>query len=136
MEARCDMVQFNLTLMLCYYAILFVLCFIPLFVYLFFSLIERRKERKRGKRLKFYYPFLDWCKYTRMEISKNRLMLNEEVENALLYSCPIQYRLVHPFEDESPHGCTIELRLIDWGYNAYPPSFYSLYIYIFIYYIL
>jgi len=46
--------------------------------------------------------------------STNRLMLNEEIENALLYSCPtIQYRLMHPFEDESPHGCIIKLRLID-----------------------
>jgi len=37
-------------------------------------------------------------------------MLNEEVENALLYSCPtIQYRLVHPFEDESPHGAPLSL---------------------------
>ena len=93
--------MFNMSLIIIYYVMLFIMCLSPLFVYFLFSIIEKRKERKRGKRLRFYYPFLDWCKYTRMENSTNRLMLNEEVENALLYSCPtIQHRLVHPFEDE------------------------------------
>ena len=128
--------MFNMSLIIFYYVMLFILCLIPLFVYLIFSIIEKRRDHKRGKKLRFYYSSLDWCKHKRMEIALIDWRLTKRLKTPSFIPAP----------PSSIDWC-IRLRMkvltgaplsLDWLIKIWrlSPSFYSLYFYIFIYYIL